>query len=301
MPALNVRELPFGSALSSEINNTSSGDATLTMSEAAEVDLGRAWLLAAPTTTADDGTDTGSTSGDIDLEVTSVLVKNSIELLGAATSPSGGLPWSAPRGVARLWNAGKWNLDAGETLKITTTNTSGQKIKFAFGTPALCVARRENQGGVDFTGLTTQWASSPAVPLAASGSATATITFQTRGVADFDRAVVFVQTTATAGGAGAVQPVSSSGLRFCYISSIKDINQNELLLGKNSPHIPAGMWGKSRDFLWCRIGSQPVSNNNTFKVTLTNANADTATRLSFGVPIIPDGGVSGQGCRPKNC
>lgn len=294
---MNTRELPFASALSSAIADTASGTATLTLSEGAELDLARTALSAGPTTNAD-GTDKGSTSGELIPEVTSILVRGSIELLGAAASPSSGIPWSGHRGVARIWNVGKWALKAGETVKITATNNSGQGFKFAFGCASAPNARR-GADGPSFEGLDTLWAGSPAAALALDGSTTTcTITFQSDGFADWDRLCVFPSHDATA---TAASTVSASSMRAAFVVSIQDINQNELLLGSNSPHLPASFFGPTRDFLFAKMGSQRVSNQNTYKVGIMQTNTDLAGRVSVGVPFLPHGGVPGKGCPPPPC
>jgi hypothetical protein len=292
------RELPFASALSSATADAATGaTSTLTMSEGAELDLGRCVLTAGPTTQGD-GTDAGSTSGEIDLEVTSILIRGSIELLGVAASPAGMIPFSGLRGVARIWSAGRWALKAGETVKLTVTNNSGQAVKFAFGAPSSPNARRANDGP-DFAGLDSLWASSPASALALDGSTTTnTITFNSDGFADFSRLCVNVNHDATT---TAANQISADATRSAYVVSIKDINSNEYLLGSNSPHLPASFFDPKRDYLWSKIGSQRVSNQNTFAIGVMQVNTDVAGRVSVGVPFIPHGGVPGKGCPPPPC
>ena len=293
------RELPFASALSSAIAVAadSTGTATLTMSEGAELDLSRQVLTAAPTTQGD-GTDAGTTSGEIDLEVTSILVRGSIELLGAAASPASFVPFSGIRGVARIWSAGRWALKAGETVKYSVTNNSNQLVKFAFGAPSSPNARRASDGP-DFAGLDTLWAGSPASALPVSGATvTNTITFQSDGFADWDRLCVFTNSDATT---TAANQISADMTRSSFVVSIKDINSNELLLGSNSPHLPASFFASQRDFLWAAMGSQRVANQNTFTVGVMSTNTDVAGRVSVGVPFLPHGGVPGKGCPPPPC
>lgn len=229
--------------------------------------------------------------------VTSLLIQNSIELIRGRNTPAAPTSvFTGTRGIASAIPLGKFALQTGDTIAatISTGGTAGIDWSATFGAPFL--PRNSRGASTPLPSWQPVYAASPLTNIAtagAPGTPTAgqlTITFDEDGVMDL--------TSLQLGGINEVGNIGAGtykdGLGGCTVASITLPSSNEVVVGQNTPEVPATMWAPGRSYTWNNFGAYAVSAGSTLTVTVNNYLVDDVD-VSAGLRFFPKGGPAIRG------
>ena len=231
------------------------------------------------------------------LQVTSILAYNAIEMIRGRNTPSapGGAFW-AYRGINSI-TLGDWDMQAGDTFAIQVVNESAGANLLTTTLSAQCAftPRMVRKGIPEPAGPCT-FASSPNVVVAAGAANNATITFDENGAFNLSslQTVVLSEPIAAAGIGEWVD-----GSAMATIDTLQLPNSNSLILGQNTPVISVeSLSAGYRKYSFADMGTIPVSAGDTIVANFNSNNAaNAALAVSIGGRFYPQQPlVRGRGC-----
>ena len=231
------------------------------------------------------------------LQVTSILAYNAIEMIRGRNTPSApaGAFW-AYRGINSI-TLGDWDMQAGDTFAIQIINESagGNFLTTTLSAQCAFTPRMVRKGIAEPAGPCT-FASSPNVVVAAGAANNATITFDENGSFNLS-SLQTVVLSEPIGGAAIGEWVDGSAM--ATLDALTLPNSNSMILGQNTPVISVeALAAGYRKYSFADLGTIPVSAGDTIVANFNSnnaANADLA--VSIGGRFYPQAPLArGRGC-----
>jgi len=232
-------------------------------------------------------------------KITSLLVKDAIQLVRGSSSPSvSASRWSPRRsfGSMPLGKAGDYLFMAsGETIVAELTQTSGIESIAAAAVPcflAVDKGRPYLPGGYSPDQATTGLGSDPSSGSASSNTADInghTVTYSEAGVAYLHlMECLFYETEQTVSTGG---PQNQNLVYGSYVSSIKGVQSDQYVIGTpdnsgNAVGVPAAAFFPAGTFSsWCRLPAMPGSSANTISVSGTCYGGNSLANVALAVDL----------------
>ena len=281
------REFLMASPLSGGLNTGVPQVSTITASENGVAHLDR--LLVGAASTVDvvgyNGYDLG-----LNMEVQSLLINGSIELIRGRNAPASPGSIFSPARVRPIVSLGDWTFGTGDTVALTG-QVAGAGI---LGNLTTAVPFSPRNVRLGYTGVPpasrATFAGSPAVAIAGGAALNVTVTFDQDGIADLDSMIVSggPNPSAVAGAS-----ISHDALTGAYVTQITLPSGDQIILGQAQFGAAASIFSATRPGNWFSPGQEWVSAGSQIVFNIANVAAQGCS-FQVGMPFYP--GTKGDRC-----